>query len=520
VGQLLLNIDSAAGTVITNFDGRLEPLDYLKHDVTAVAHFLRQPTSVLVIGVGGGRDILTSLVFRQKRVVGVEINADILRVLTEHFGDYAGHLERHSAVTLINDEARSYVARSPERFGIIQASLIDTWAATSAGAYVLTDNGLYTKEAWTTFLNHLTPDGILTMSRWHDMAHPSESLRLVALATATLKEMGVSEPRRHVMMVRRQDDGYTSVATILVSPSPFTDADVARLAEASREMHFLPVLTPNFAELRDFESITTPGKYEDAVANYPVNIAAPTDDSPFFFHMLRPADLLKGATVSGSNETNLRAVRVLATLLAIVVALSASLAVIPLIAQKRVRQAYSGRQIVYFAAIGLAFMMVEIAQLERLIVFLGHPMYGLTVVLFVLLVASSLGSLSARRMAAWIWLLPVVLTLFILISPTLIRHFVSAPTFWRIALSALLLFPSGFFMGMPFPIGIMTVRASNSGAPAAWYWGINGAFSVISSVLAVVIAMFWGITASLLVGLSAYIIALFALKTGTPATAA
>ncbi len=516
VDQLLLNIDAAAGTVITRFNGNLEPLEYLKHDVTAIAHFLRKPTSVLVIGVGGGRDILTSLVFGQERVVGVEINADILKVLTQHFGNYSGHLEKVPGVTLVNDEARSYAAGSNERFGIIQASLIDTWAATSAGAYVLTENGLYTREAWTMFLSHLTPDGILTMSRWHDDTHPSESLRLAALATAALKDMGVTDPRRHIMMVRRQDTGFTSVATILVSPAAFTDNDVLRLAEVSREMHFLPVLTPSFAELPEFDAVTTAGKYEEVVRSYPVNIAAPTDDSPFFFHMLRPADLLKGATIAGANETNLRAVRVLAALLGIVVALSATVIVAPLVAQRRVRKASSGRLMVYFAAIGLAFMMVEIAQLERLIVLLGHPMYGLTVVLFVVLVASSLGSLCSNRMGGWIWLLPVVLLLFIVISPAVIRQLVSFSTPVRIAVSALLLFPSGFFMGMPFPLGMRTARSLNDGGPAAWYWGINGAFSVISSVLAIVIAMFWGITATLLIGLAAYAIALLMVLTIRP----
>src|SRR5437773_2142126 len=137
--QLYLNIDSGAATVITKFDGDLGPLEHLKYDVTALAHYLRNQTSVLVIGVGGGRDILTSLVFGQKHVTGVEINPDILKVLTNQFGDYAGNLDKNPAVTLVHDEARSYVARSPEKFVIIQASLIDTWAATSAGAYVLTE---------------------------------------------------------------------------------------------------------------------------------------------------------------------------------------------------------------------------------------------------------------------------------------------------------------------------------------------------------------------------------------------
>src|SRR5262249_17446421 len=158
--------------------------------------------------------------------------------------------QKKSAVTLVHDEARSYVARSPQKFGIIQASLIDTWAASSAGAYVLTENGLYTKEAWLTFLNHLTPDGILTMSRWYYEAQPAETLSLPALATSSLMQIGAADPRRHIMIVRKQDNsesGQYSVATILVSKRPFTDADVDRLEQIAKQMEFSPVLTPRFA---------------------------------------------------------------------------------------------------------------------------------------------------------------------------------------------------------------------------------------------------------------------------------
>jgi hypothetical protein len=511
IDQLVLTIDANAATVISKFEGNADPLEHLKYDVTAMAHYLRKETSVLVIGVGGGKDILTSLVFGQKKVVGVEINPAILRVITRTFGDYAGHLEKKPEVTLVNDEARSYVARSPERFGIIQASLIDTWAATSAGAYVLTENGLYTKEAWITFLSHLNPDGILTMSRWHYDAQPAETLRLAALATASLSEMGIREPRRHILMVRKAN-GFASVATILVSPSPFTDADIDRLLQIAHDMQFLPVLTPRFAELPEFEAITTPGKYEALIQSYPLNIAAPTDDSPFFFHMLRPSALLKASTFQGMNQINIRAVSVLEKLLGVVVALSIVAIIAPLAIRRPVRDAYSGKLMIYFAAIGLAFMMVEIGQLERLIVFLGHPIYGLTVVLFVLLIASSLGSLFSLRMGRWIWLLPITLAAFILISPTITRSLVTSPTPVRILVSALLLFPSGFFMGMAFPIGIKQARYSDDKAPTAWYWGINGALSVVSSVLAVFVAVFWGVTVTLIVGLLAYVVALSTLS--------
>jgi hypothetical protein len=514
IDQLYLNIDSGAATVITKFDGDLGALEHLKYDVTALAHYLRRQTSTLVIGVGGGRDILTALVFGQRHVTGVEINSDILRVLTGRFADYAGKLAENPAVTLVHDEARSYIARSGAKYGIIQASLIDTWAATSAGAYVLTENGLYTKEAWLTFLNHLTPDGILTMSRWYYEAQPAEALRLTALATTSLIDIGVADPRQHIMIIRKQDNsevGQYSIATILVSRRPFTDAEIDGLMDVSSRMEFLPVLTPRFAERPEFEAVATRGKYDELVRTYPLNIAAPTDDTPFFFHMLRAGDLLKTSTYQDMNRMNLKAVKVLGTLLGIVSGLSAIAILAPLALRRRVRQTHSVRLMIYFAAIGLAFMMVEIGQLERLVVFLGHPIYGLTVVLFVLLLSSSIGSLYSHRIGERIWLLPLVVASFIFVGPVFTRGLASASTPLRIVVSAAMLFPSGFFMGMAFPLGIKKAELAHDGAPTAWYWGINGAFSVISSVLAVVVAVFWGVTATLIVGLAAYVVALIAL---------
>src|SRR5207244_2551227 len=312
-----------------------------------------------------------------RHVTGVEINPDILGVLTNRFGEYSGSLQKNPAVTLVHDESRSYIARSAEQYGIIQASLIDTWAATSAGAYVLTENGLYTKEAWLTFLNHLTPDGILTMSRWYYEAQPAETLRLTALATASLTDLGVADPRQHVILIRNHD-----VATILVAKRPFSDADIDRVMKISKEMEFTAVLTPHFAEKPEFEAVSTRGQYEQLMRTYPLNIDAPTDDSPFFFHMLRAGDLLKTSTFQGMNARNLKAVNVLGRSLAIVSGLSAIAIIAPLVFRRNMRQARSIRLMIYFAAIGLAFMMVEIGQLERLIVFLGHPIYCLTVVLF------------------------------------------------------------------------------------------------------------------------------------------
>jgi hypothetical protein len=247
------------------------------------------------------------------------------------------------------------------------------------------------------------------------------------------------------------------------------------------------------------------------IQDYPLNVAAPTDDSPFFFHMLRAGSLFKASVFNEVDQINLRAVSVLGTLLGILVVLSSAAIIAPLGLRRPIRNAYSPRLMVYFAAIGLAFMLVEIGQLERLILFLGHPIYGLTVVLFVVLIASSLGSLCSGRKGRWIWLLLPLLVAFIAIGPAVTDRLVSLPTVGRIFTSAVLIFPSGFFMGMAFPLGIERARRLNDKAPTAWYWAINGALSVISSVLAVFLAVFWGATVTLVAGLLAYFLALLVL---------
>src|SRR5439155_23504983 len=176
-----------------------------------------------------------------------------------------------------------------------------------AGAYVLTENGLYTKEAWVNFLNHLRPDGIVTMSRWYYEAQPAETLRLAALGSSSLMELGVEDPRRHIMIVRKQDSsesGQFSVATILVSRRPFANTEVDRIMQVSREMEFVPVLTPWFAESPGFERVASRSQYGQLIRTYPLNIEAPTDDNPFFFHMLRAGDLLKATTYQGMNQIN------------------------------------------------------------------------------------------------------------------------------------------------------------------------------------------------------------------------
>ena len=516
--QLLMNIDVSAATVLTYFRGEREPLDYLKYDVTNVAHHLRHGAKVLVVGTGGGRDVLSALVFQQNSVVGVEINNDIIAAVNGPFGDFTGHLDRQPGVTFVNDEARSYIARSRDQFDIIQASLIDTWAATAAGAFVLSENSLYTVEAWNILLTHLAPQGILTFSRWFMPSKPLEMYRLTSLACSALSRLGIQTPRKHIVIIRQWTPGAAvGVGTLLVSRAPFTDADLDSLESLGQRMDFGLVLSPRASQDAALSAITAGGNVSAFTSSYPWNIAPPTDDTPFFFNMLRLRDVFNAslATTQAAN-LNFAAVRVLAVLLIVIGALTVLCIVVPLVltTSKEVLQG-SLPLFIFFASIGLGFMFIEMSQIQRLSIFLGHPIYGLSVGLFGLLLSSGLGSYSTWSMGETgfrragllrLVILTALLIVFGLLTPFLIRGFQSSATPVRIGAALAILFPVGFVMGMAFPLG-MRIASATVEPVTPWLWGINGAMSVFASVLAVAIAMNYGIAASFWTGFVCYVLA-------------
>ncbi len=521
VKELILDIDAAAATVLTEFDGDLNNLNFLKYDITNIVHYIRPNSSVLVIGAGGGRDILSALVFEQNKVIGVEMNSVILKAVNERFGDFTGNLSRHPKVSFVNEEARSYVAWQKEKFGIIQASLIDTWAATAAGAFVLSENSLYTVEAWKIFLEHLEPDGVLTFSRWY-FPLPGQVYRLTSIATAALMELGVKQPRDHIVVVVGGQSQGVPMGTILVSKNPFSKKDLDTINEVAHRLQFRTVLSPSFSIDSIFSAIASGTNFDSLAKNFPLDISPPTDDRPFFFYMQK----MKDAFTTEVSEENVDALFILGTLLILVLVLTSICIFVPLFLKGRNRSAKgSGWLILYFAAIGFGFLLIEVSQMQRLVIFLGHPTYSLSVVLFALLLSSGVGSyltqnieLSTIKRDAFhrfVMLLAALLLLGIL-TPYISRVFQSYSNPVRILIAILLLFPAGLFMGMLFPIG-MKMASGDRESIKPWLWGINGATSVCASVLAVVISLSFGISAAFWCGVAFYVIACVALlRTSNP----
>jgi hypothetical protein len=505
-------IDGGAGTVLTQWDGRPESLDWVQYDVTSLPYRLRQGT-VAVIGVGGGRDILTAIWAGNRSITGIEINEIFLRALR---GQYRGftRIADHPGVSLVNDEARSFLTRTDRRFDVLQMSLIDTWAATGAGAFTLTENGLYTRQAWQVFLGALTPTGAFSVSRWFDPAAVSETTRLLALGVAALLDRGIAVPRAHLILVTRE-----RIATLMVSPSAFTEQDRVRLQSIADARGFSirvsPWHDPSDRMLGQIANARAMDDLHRAADDPLLDYTPPTDERPFFFNMLKPGAAFRyaGFASPGVVGGNLRATRTLLAVAALAGLLVLTIIIWPLLSSGRppLPPALFVATTLYFGLIGLAFMLVQIAFLQRFSVYLGHPTYTFAVILFLMILSAGLGSLASERLdlqgSRRLLAFPLGIALLVLLEAASLQSAIDLTIGWelpgRIAIVAGYVAPLAFALGYCFPIG-MRLIAGRSDHVAAWMWGINGACGVIASILAVMISMHLGIHANLLIASGLY----------------
>lgn len=511
--QYRMSIDGAAGTSVRPFSA-LADIDHLRFDVTNVAYYLRPHGAAAVIGVGGGRDLQSALLFGHEQVTGVELNPIFIDLLETKFRDFAG-LADHPGVSLVVDEARSYLSRTDQRYTTIQMSLIDTWAATGAGAFSLSENGLYTTEAWQVFLDRLTDDGIFTVSRWYSPDTVNETGRVVSLAVATLQEYGITHPERHIALI-----GADNVSTLLISRQPFSAQDIAQLNQVVTELQYRPLIVPGTVPenplLRAMLAASSREALLAAIRDEPLNYTPPTDENPYFFNMLRldRMDVLaKGGT--GVISGNLAATRTLIGLVICLLIFTVITIVLPLFLKARAT-ATGSMPIVwsaaaYFSLIGAGFMCVEIALMQRLSVFLGHPVYALGILLFTIIASTGVGSFLSDRLpltrAPWIFVAPIMTALAILamrfILSGVIAAMITSPMGTKILVSILLLFPLGLLLGLFFPTGMQLVRASGTDE-TPWYWALNGIFGVLCSAVAVLISIYFAISVNFYIGVACY----------------
>jgi len=506
-----IKIDAAAATHIEDLRTLAPGME--KKEITAVALHTWQtpPDDVLIIGPGGGRDVLFAIAAGAQHVTAVEINPLIANdIMRERYAAASGRLYFNPRVTLVVDEGRSFVGRTDAKFDMIQASLVDTWAATAAGAFALTENTLYTIEAFQDYYAHLTDRGVVTMTRFYgarDGDNVGESQRLIILAAGALETIGVKpgDTRKHMVFVVSGN-----VGTLIVKRTPFTAYELQRLDANVTAAGFQTLLSPTTDGSTILEKYVDSGAWSSVVANARDELRPPTDDRPFFFFFTKFGDLFN---VKGKKmyDPSLWVLMSLGTVLV----LGLLFVILPLlvgllrgnanaVGESRRAQA---TVLAYFGLVGFAFMAIEIALLQRFTLFLGHPTYSLLVILFVVLLATALGSRLSERFNATRLMLYAGLALAVLGAiygfalGDALRAMIGLPRPLRIVITGALVTPCGLLMGVMIPSAI---RVLGKSPLVPWGWGVNGALSVIGTSIATIIAMYVGFTATFLVGALAY----------------
>jgi hypothetical protein len=507
VEQGWIEQDGCAGTPITRFDGDLDKLEYLLDDVTTVGHQLRTPRSVAIIGAGGGRDILTALLAGAERVDAVELNPHIVETVSTRFGEMTGDVYHLPGVNAVVEEGRSFLTRTRQRYDLIQIALTDSWTATAAGAFALSENYLYTREAFHLYWSRLSDAGLVSISRWFEGHRELEAARLLVLARAALADLGVEAPDDHLAAIASK-----GVVTVLVSRHPLHANDIEILDDVASRRGFVrhfPVHagTPGGSAIA---SVMLHGPAQIELSG--VDLSPPDDDRPFFFQMVPVLGRVDPVLLQTGSPNELSVV-ILRRLLVLVSLLTLALFFVPFLLSRRLRR-HAGfwRGSGYFVAIGLAFMLVEAGLIQRFILYLGHPSYATTVVLAALLLGAGLGSIVAGRTPlARIQRLSHALPLLLALV-----NFVLAPTFAatlglgfavRVLVSVAFLLPAGFAMGFAFPAGMLRFGDGNK----AWFWAQNGAASVLATVFSLAVAMLVGFALVVYLGVAAYLAAVLLL---------
>lgn len=539
--QLAVFTDGDGLSALNRYDGRREPLAYLGDLTSALPYHLLRDPKVLVLGSGAGADVLQAVYHHASAVDAVELNPQVIDLVQGRFAAFSGKPYSAAGVRVFAGEARGFLAASTARYDLIQVALLDSFSTSSAGLYALSESYLYTVEAFQGYLRHLRPGGLLAITRWVTLP-PRDIPKLLATAVAAMEGAGVPEPSRRLALVR----GWKT-ATLVVKNGEFSAADLAALVGFCRarsfDVEYYPGIQPGQANR--YNVLDQPYFFDAAQAllgperdrflsRYKFDVRPATDDRPYFFHFFKWRTLPELLSLKAQGGLPLLewGYPVLVATLLQATALALLLIVVPLWILRRrprpqpaagpggngaaVRRLPEWRAGFYFLAVGLGFMFVEIAFIQKFILFLSHPLYAVAVVLCAFLCFAGLGSRYAQRMPARagddrgrrqaalaVSGICVAALLYLAALPTVFRLLIGLPDPARIGVSVLLIAPLAFLMGMPFPLGLARVAARDE-TLVPWAWGINACASVVAAVLATLVAIHVGFTAVVLVALLLY----------------
>ena len=552
--QLGLFTDADGMTAIADFDGDVSKLAYLDDTTSAVAYHLLETPRVLVLGAGGGSDLLRALYHNADSIDAVELNPQVVELVVREHGEFAGHIYAPDSpypVRVHIAEARGFVASRGTKYELIQLALLDSVGASAAGTHALSENYLYTVEAIAEFVKHLTDGGIVSITRWLK-SPPRDMLKLFATVVAALEEIEGTVPAEQLALIRGWRTG-----TLLIKNGRFepheTDAIRRFCAERSFDIAYYPRLEES--EANRYNQLAEPiyfraaqeilfGSPADFYDAYPFYVRPATDNRPYFFQFARFDFLFKMFGTIGRNALPfvewgyplLLATLIQATLAGLVLIL------LPLLfsRQRLTAEPRTGwgtqplrhptetgittphgasvkkwRVLTYFLCLGVGFMLIEMSFIQKFILLLSYPTYAVAVVLCAFLIFAGLGSLCCHSLKnvfpqrnpipLAVGALSLIALLYVWMLPHVFDHFLASRDTVKVIVSIGLIGPLAFFMGMPFPLGI-TLLKPHSPNLTAWAWGINGCASVVSAILAPCLAISYGFNAVILLAISVYLI--------------
>lgn len=521
--NIVIDADAATGIAQFDFDkmdeaGKEKLLDH----GPGLPYRLRRGAKTLIIGPGGGWDVSRALASGSKDITGVEINPIIATtVMREKFPQLSHNLYLRPEIRIFVEDGRSFVRRTPERYQVIQATLVDTWASTAAGAFSLSENNLYTSDAFYDYLSHLSDDGILAFTRW-GFDPPRESLRVISLAIEALSQLGESNPARHVIVAREGVDkirGWGATDTVIISRKPMDDAFLARAREAMNQPGMEVVYMPGTERNTPFRELLTSTNRAGFYEYYQYDVTPVNDNRPFFFYTVQPRDVwnfLVSATRESADFKINRAVPMLFGVLFVsFIATAITLLLPPLLLKQSLPSDRRLRGfLMYFVCLGAGYIMIQVSLIQKFVLLLGHPTYALTVIIFTMLLASGLGSNYSKRIVQNNPERLRIVLLFIVILVPVLGYFAglvsSLGPAWPLPVKMLatvvVVAPLAFLMGIPFPTGLATLETWEKSA-VRWGWSMNAASSVLGSALAIFLAIYLGLYQTLVVGGLLYLVA-------------
>ena len=532
----ILAHDGSYGSGIHKYDGDPSTLESYETEARAIPFRLlgRDNDHTLIIGSAGGNEILASLHFGSKKIEGVELNPVTIGLLENEYADFTGHLDDIPNVSIHQADGRSFLARSTDRYDLVWYVAPDSYAANNAassGAFVLSESYLYTVEMIKETLDHLTDDGIMVVQfgELDFEGQPNRTERYVMTAREAFRQLGVDDPSQHMVVAAELNEGFGDLSTIILKRTPLTTAEVDRVVETlpdvpKTHLQWAPGQEPAPGPVGELASGTweQAQKVADGIDR---DISPVTDNGPFFWHFAGFGSVLGdlGRPMSSFNPEDSIGERVLLLLLAIAIIYAAVFLLLPFAVQRRRNRRAEeattaaparGASAVYFASLGLGFMLIEITMIQRLTLLLGYPTYSLTVTLASILVATGVGALLSPRLAGRVrqplLVLWVMLGLFAVFYQFgldgLTDALLPSGLAVRVLAAVVVLAPVGLCLGMFMPLGL-TELSRFSPEPersVAWAWAVNGFFSVIGSVLTTILSMTFGFRVVMFLALVAY----------------